>query len=81
MNSEDEALEKIERLVAELRAIERFDERHWKEGCPKLTEMLAFESRQDRRRAILSELTALLPNLEHPSPKKKRSTKPATVNS
>jgi hypothetical protein len=36
MKSESEALDKIESLVAELKAIERWDAAHWKAACRDL---------------------------------------------
>lgn len=66
MKSESEALDKIESLVAELKAIERWDAAHWKAACRDLGEIMAFQHLRMRRSEILSQLFRLLSALEHP---------------
>jgi hypothetical protein len=57
-------LDRIERFVAELRAIEWWDVGHWRKHRPEDYETLAYRARQDRRSEILSQLVRLVGRLE-----------------
>jgi len=61
--SDNDALNQVERLVAELRAIERWDADHWRKCDPEAYEMVAFVARRTRRTEILSQLVTLIPRL------------------
>jgi hypothetical protein len=60
----------VERLVAELRAIERWGAQHWRNIRPKL-ETIASATRQNRRSEILSQLLSIIPQLD----KSRRATR------
>jgi hypothetical protein len=61
---DNEALDRVERLVAELRAIERWDEGHRRDGFPEGYERLSFIARQERRSEIVSQLLSIVPRLD-----------------
>jgi hypothetical protein len=56
----------IDRLVAELKTIERWNATYWRRASKGVgvNEMIGFQSSRDRRRAILDQLVALLPKLD-----------------
>jgi hypothetical protein len=54
---------RVERLVAELRAIERWNTHYWQNSDPEAYEKLAFLTRRERRAELLSELLTLIPRL------------------
>ena len=54
---------RVERLVAELRAIEHWNTDYWRKGDPEAYETLAFVARRERRVEILSYLLTLIPRL------------------
>jgi hypothetical protein len=54
--SSDDGLDRVERLLAELRAVERWDADYWRNSHPEVYENLAWAARQARRREILSQL-------------------------
>lgn len=54
---------RVERLVAELRAIERWNTDYWWNSDPEAYETLAFVARRERRAEILSQLLILVPQL------------------
>jgi hypothetical protein len=64
MKPEDRVLQKIERLVLELRTIERWSAAHWRSRRNDARAMLAFEKCRNRRSEILSELIAILPSVK-----------------
>jgi hypothetical protein len=55
--------DRVERLVEELRAIERWNSGYWRNSDPKPHEMHAFVARRKRRAEILSQLVMLIPRL------------------
>lgn len=55
----DEALEQVEKLVGELRAISHWDAEYRRHRRPKWYETIAYISRQRRRSEILDHLVAL----------------------
>ena len=61
---DNDALTQVERLVGELRAIERWNTDHWRKRDPKRYEVFAFVARRKRRAEILSELLTLIPRLD-----------------
>ena len=61
---DNDALNRIERLVGELRVIERWDADHWRKSDPERYEMLALVARRKRRAEILSQLLTLIPGLD-----------------
>jgi hypothetical protein len=58
-------LDRIEQLVAELRAVEWWDVGHWRKRRPEDYEILAFRARQERRSEILSQLVSLIRRLKN----------------
>lgn len=54
-----ETIEKVDKLVAELRAISHWDSQYWRKPCPQRYETIAHVSRQKRRTEILDELVGL----------------------
>lgn len=62
---DNEALNLIERLVAELRAIERWDAGYWGTSAPEAFEILAFGARRKRRAEILDQLLIVIPRLDN----------------
>ena len=52
----DEAIEPVEQLLSELRAIERWDTEYWRKPRPEWHDKGAFVSRQKRRREIIRHL-------------------------
>jgi hypothetical protein len=54
-----DALNQVDRLVAELRAVEHWDADYWRKGDPEVYEIVAFVTRQKRRTEILSQLVNL----------------------
>ncbi len=54
-----EKTEKVDKLVAELRAICHWDSQYWQHLCPRRYERIAHVSRQKRRAEILHELVGL----------------------
>jgi hypothetical protein len=66
----DDGWGQVERLVAELRAIERWNADYWGNSDPETYETLAFVARRERRAEILSQLPTLIP----PLVKKSRET-------
>lgn len=61
--SNDDGLDNVELLVAELRAIERWDADYWRDARPQAYEILAYTRRRETRAEILSELLSLIPRL------------------
>ena len=57
----DDGMDRVERLVAELRAIERLNVDYWWKDGPETYEMLGFLARRERRAEILSQLLTLTP--------------------
>jgi hypothetical protein len=55
-NPTPEAIENIEKLVSELRAISHWDSEYLQRDCPERYETVAYVSRQKRRREILDHL-------------------------
>jgi hypothetical protein len=55
---------RVERLVQELRAIERWDVDYRRNRYPEAYEMLAFGARRRRRAEILSQLMTLILRLD-----------------
>jgi len=51
-----ETIEPVERLLSELRAIERWDAEYWRKPRPEWHEKGAFVSRQKRRGEIIRQL-------------------------
>lgn len=64
MHSKAETLEKIGQLVAELKAIERWNAEQWTLGCTDSIEMSAMKARRERRTEILAELVVLFRALD-----------------
>jgi hypothetical protein len=62
---DNNVLDRVERLVTELRAIEHWDVGHWRKNCPEVHEILAFTARQRRREEILSQLVRLVGRFEN----------------
>ena len=60
----NEVLSQVERLLGELRAIERWDADYWRNRHPEAYERLAFVARRKRRAEILSQLRTLIPPLD-----------------
>ena len=60
MHSKAETLEKIGQLVAELKAIERWNAEQWTLGCTDSIELLAMGARRERRCEILAQLNSLI---------------------
>jgi hypothetical protein len=56
----DDGWDRVECLVAELRAIEHWNAEYWRKGNPETYEMLALVARRQRRAEILSQLLTLL---------------------
>jgi DNA-binding GntR family transcriptional regulator len=52
----DKTIEKVEKLVSELRAITHRDTEYWRNRCPKWHETVAFVSGQKRRSEIIRQL-------------------------
>ena len=67
---DSDALNQIERLVEELRAVEQWDADYWRKGGPEAFEVLAFAARRKRRSEILSQLLKLVPRLEIKQPRR-----------
>jgi hypothetical protein len=65
MPSHSNRLDKIELLIAELRAIACFDAAYCGKGKSRMIETLAYAARRERRIEILSELRTLVPQLEN----------------
>lgn len=61
---DNDGLNRVERLVGELRAIERWDADYWRNKLPIADEVLAFVARRKRRAEILSQLLTLVPRLD-----------------
>jgi hypothetical protein len=61
--SDSDGWSRVERLVEELRAIERWDANYWRNRYLDAYEMLAFAARRERRAEILSQLLTLIPPL------------------
>jgi len=59
----DDGMDRVERLVAELRAIERLNVDYWRKDGPETYEMLGLLARRERRAEILSQLLTLTPRL------------------
>jgi len=57
--SNDDALDRVQDLKAELRAIEFWDADYWRKAQPEGYETLANAARQERRAEILSQLPSL----------------------
>lgn len=55
----------IEILKAELAAIDRHDRVYWQTKKPKRHEKFQYLVRQDKRRAIITELAAVMQGSEH----------------
>jgi hypothetical protein len=60
VNSKAETLEKIGQLVAELKAVERWNAEQWTLGCTDSIETLAMEARRIRRGEILVQLNSII---------------------
>jgi hypothetical protein len=60
--SESYDAEKIPKLLAELYAIQLWDEYHWRNEHNEEAEIIAFENRRRRRTEILIELGIFSPN-------------------
>jgi hypothetical protein len=52
----DETIEKVDKLVSELRAINYWDTEYWRHRCPEWYETVAFLSRQKRRSENIRQL-------------------------
>jgi hypothetical protein len=52
----DETIEKVDKLVSELRAISHWDSEYWRHRCPEWYETVAYVSRQKRRSEIMRQL-------------------------
>jgi hypothetical protein len=61
---DNDALNQVERLAAELRAIEHWDFDYWLRAVPERSETLAFVARRKRSTEIISQLLTLIPGLE-----------------
>lgn len=61
--ADNDGWDRVERLVTELQAIERWDADYLRSGYPEAYEMLAFVARRKRRVEILSHLVRLIPPL------------------
>lgn len=57
-----ETIEPVERLLSELRAIERWDTEYWRKSRPEWHEKGAFVSRQKRRGEIIRQLLCATPS-------------------
>jgi hypothetical protein len=62
-------LQKVELLVAELKAIEFWDAAYWRGEQSQMLETLAYTARRERRAEILSQLHRLIPQLDNDDPK------------
>jgi hypothetical protein len=54
--SDQDELDRVERLVEELKAIEKWDTSYWRNGQTEVHEKIAFLARRERRSEILSQL-------------------------
>jgi hypothetical protein len=54
--SDQDELDRVERLVEELKAIEKWDTAYWRNGRSEVNEKIAFLARRERRREILAQL-------------------------
>ena len=61
---DNDGWDRVERLVAELRAVERWDADYWRNIDPRAYEMFAFVARRKRRAEVLSQLLTLIPRLD-----------------
>jgi hypothetical protein len=59
-----DGLNKVESLVAELKAIECWDAAYWRGDRSQMVESLAYIARGERRAEILSQLRSLIPQLD-----------------
>jgi hypothetical protein len=57
---DNDGWDRVELLVGELRAVERWDTDYWRNNDPEAYEMLAFGARRKRRAEILSQLLTLI---------------------
>jgi hypothetical protein len=75
---DEEASQTLAILVAELIAIERWDEHYWRNGPPDVDEIVAYVSRKERRSEIIRLLADITRKMER---NKKRHPGPASFYS
>lgn len=63
--SNNDTVDRVPELVAELRAIELWDVDYWRKVRREEYETLAYTARQERRAEILSHLLSLNSSTEH----------------
>jgi DNA-binding GntR family transcriptional regulator len=54
--SDQDELDRVERLVEELKAIEKWDTAYWRDGRTEVHEKIAFLARRERRNEIIAQL-------------------------